>query len=81
LLANKGRIHLKDVGAGATIYIDEQQVPAGRLISKGDDIIVKEVEPGTRAVKIEKSGYQDWEDDIEVVGQQREEVNVVLEPE
>ena len=80
LRLNKGRIHLKGVGADATIFVDTVPQPAGNLIQQGNDVIVKFVTPGSHTIKVTKTGYQDWQkEDITAVGQKRVEVNVVLQ--
>lgn len=78
LLKNRGRIHLKNVGAGAGIFVDGDLQEGVKILKRGDDRIVTDVQAGDRQVRIEKTGFLPWEQTISVTGQRRIELTVVL---
>lgn len=71
LLALSGVLRVESDVDGARVFIDDDYV--------GDTPIDREVEPGSRVLKLELLGYHDYERTVEVVAGEETEVEVELE--
>jgi len=69
----KGSIHIVSNPAGAEIWVD------GNDLGGVTPATVNNVEPGTHAVKLTLSGYQDWNGNVDVVAGQTAQVNATMQ--
>jgi tRNA A-37 threonylcarbamoyl transferase component Bud32 len=54
----RGRLIIRELHPGDKLFVDNEDIPVGRL-GPGGEVSV-EVEPGSHSLKVTRTGYEDW---------------------